>query len=290
MVVCRPASRRRNSPFPFPITYLALRYTLSVASPTFPRDRFLVEMGTLVLVGWGRGGEGNAGCNQFIIRWWHCHILCSALPHSRPLLCSPLLSSALLSSALRCSHLPNSATPTGTPGCTIQGDQQKVCNENLGITSVFFDSSHVAAGGVRVSATMGTKISRSFFTGFLDAGVRIDGGHETIVDSCWFAEYFWNEKPAAVSRCQVGASRSEVMRVDQIRSDPIRSDPSRSESRPTTLPNQLDPARPNLTTFLFFDHPPRSSELQLYWHLHQRPGQLHHEYDRLRLRQAGSLD
>ena len=84
----------------------------------------------------------------------------------------------------------------GEEGCN-QYVKQSVCNEYIGFADLFLDASHVAAGGISVASTMGTTIETSFFTGFVDAGVRVSGGHETLVDSSWFAEYYWDATPPA---------------------------------------------------------------------------------------------
>jgi hypothetical protein len=57
-------------------------------------------------------------------------------------------------------------------------DVQGSCGQFFNLNDMMFDASHVAAGGVRVDKTMGTTIGPSvFFTGFTNAGVRIDGAH-----------------------------------------------------------------------------------------------------------------
>jgi hypothetical protein len=82
-----------------------------------------------------------------------------------------------------------------TTGCGGKVEKQKVCNEMIGLDSLFLDSSHVAAGGVLSQATMGTTVGPScFFIGFVEAGLRVDGGHETILSDSWLAEYYWSDK------------------------------------------------------------------------------------------------
>jgi hypothetical protein len=69
----------------------------------------------------------------------------------------------------------------GQVGCN-QKVSQGVCNEFIGMDNLFFDAAHVAAGGLMVANTMGTTVGPSaFFTGFVEAGLRITGGHETIL-------------------------------------------------------------------------------------------------------------
>lgn len=86
----------------------------------------------------------------------------------------------------------------GDPGCkpvlpSGGRDPQASCNEFINLGDLLFDASHVAAGGVRVSNTMGATIGPSvFFIGFRNAGVRVDSGHEVMIQQAWFAEYFWS--------------------------------------------------------------------------------------------------
>ena len=61
-------------------------------------------------------------------------------------------------------------------------DVQGSCGQFINLNEMMFDASHVAAGGVSVSKTMGTTIGPSvFFTGFTTAGVQINGGHECMI-------------------------------------------------------------------------------------------------------------
>ena len=92
-------------------------------------------------------------------------------------------------------------------------DSQNVCNEFVTIENLFFDLSHVAAGGVKVSMTMGTTVSNSFFIGFNQAGIMVDQGHETMVSECWLAEYYWSEKHAQ-SACNNGEDGSVGISVN----------------------------------------------------------------------------
>ena len=80
----------------------------------------------------------------------------------------------------------------GSPSC-VPTDGQKVCNEFITISDIFLDASHIAAGGIQVSKTMGTTITNSFMTAFNVAGVLIDQGHETMISKCWVAEYYWSD-------------------------------------------------------------------------------------------------
>ena len=56
------------------------------------------------------------------------------------------------------------------------------------------DASHVAAGCVKISSTMGATLdSSSAIFGFTDNGVLLDGGHETMISETWVAAYFWSQ-------------------------------------------------------------------------------------------------
>lgn len=88
-----------------------------------------------------------------------------------------------------------------TTGCGGKVEKQQVCNEMIGLESLFLDASHVAAGGVLSQATMGTTVGPScFFIGFVEAGLRVMGGHETILSDSWLAEYYWSDKHDPNSR------------------------------------------------------------------------------------------
>lgn len=80
----------------------------------------------------------------------------------------------------------------GDPSCNPPSGQGS-CNEFVNVNDVLFDSSHVAAGGVFVSHVMGTTIGPAFFTGYHQAGILVDGGHEVMITETWLAEYYWSE-------------------------------------------------------------------------------------------------
>eukprot|EP00927_Polykrikos_kofoidii_P005009 TRINITY_DN11991_c0_g1_i4.p1 TRINITY_DN11991_c0_g1~~TRINITY_DN11991_c0_g1_i4.p1 ORF type:complete len:550 (-),score=51.88 TRINITY_DN11991_c0_g1_i4:106-1755(-) len=84
----------------------------------------------------------------------------------------------------------------GTEACTPK-DQQQVCSESIVLNGVFVDGGHKAAGCVRIDKTMGTTFGPSAFcTGFSEVGIRINGGHETMVVDSWVAAYYWGEHPS----------------------------------------------------------------------------------------------
>jgi hypothetical protein len=83
----------------------------------------------------------------------------------------------------------------GTEACTPK-DQQQVCSEYVALESLFVDGGHKATGCVRIDKTMGTTFGPSAFcTGFSEVGIRINGGHETMVIESWLASYYWGEDP-----------------------------------------------------------------------------------------------
>jgi hypothetical protein len=80
----------------------------------------------------------------------------------------------------------------GTSFC-YPGEHQNICNEDIAIQQLFLDASHVASGGLSISKTMGVTVSSAFVYGFVDAGIRVDGGHEAMILEAWVAEYYWDE-------------------------------------------------------------------------------------------------
>ena len=80
----------------------------------------------------------------------------------------------------------------GTSFC-YPGEHQNICNEDINIQQLFLDASHVASGGLSISKTMGATMSTVFVYGFVDAGIRVDGGHEAMITEAWAAEYYWDE-------------------------------------------------------------------------------------------------
>ena len=83
----------------------------------------------------------------------------------------------------------------GSTGC-VPKDHQNVCSEFIGMDNLFLDGSHVAAGCVQVSMTMGTTIGPSAFcTGFVQSGIRVNQGHETMILDSWLAAFYWSEIP-----------------------------------------------------------------------------------------------
>ena len=74
------------------------------------------------------------------------------------------------------------------------GEHQGICNEFVNLSELFLDASHVAAGGLSVSKTMGLTLGPSAFVyGFTDTGIRVDSGHEIMILEVWVAEYYWDE-------------------------------------------------------------------------------------------------
>lgn len=66
----------------------------------------------------------------------------------------------------------------GTKACNPPSGQGS-CNENVGMSGLTIDGSHVASGCIKITATMGATIdSSSAIFGFNDVGIALDGGHE----------------------------------------------------------------------------------------------------------------
>jgi hypothetical protein len=101
----------------------------------------------------------------------------------------------------------------GSADC-VPADAQGVCNEYVVVHDIMLDAAHVAAGGVVVYHTMGATVGpNAFLAGFNQAGVLVEGGHETIVSDSWMAEYYWSDGAAranASSACQSGTTNGSV--------------------------------------------------------------------------------
>ena len=80
------------------------------------------------------------------------------------------------------------ATPCNTPS------GQGSCNENVGMSGLTLDGSHVAAGCLSIAATMGATLdASSAIFGFVKTGVLLEGGHEAMISETWVAAYFWSD-------------------------------------------------------------------------------------------------
>jgi len=80
------------------------------------------------------------------------------------------------------------ASPCNTPS------GQGSCNENIGMSGLTVDGSHVAAGCISISSTMGATLdSSSAIFGFTKTGVLLAGGHEAMISETWVAAYFWSD-------------------------------------------------------------------------------------------------
>lgn len=74
----------------------------------------------------------------------------------------------------------------GEPTCS---NPQASCNENLGFSELMLDGNERAAG-LFVGATMGCVVGpQNFFLGFVDAGIRVHGGHETMVQQTYVGSW-----------------------------------------------------------------------------------------------------
>ena len=71
---------------------------------------------------------------------------------------------------------------------------QACCNEHIGFENMMLDASLIALGGLRINNTMDTVVGpHMLFVGFLEAGLTINGGHESTVSHCWFGQYYYDD-------------------------------------------------------------------------------------------------
>lgn len=96
------------------------------------------------------------------------------------------------------------------------------------MSGLTLDGSHVAAGCLSVTATMGATLdSSSAIFGFNVTGVALEGGHEFMMEETWIAAYFWNSPGKvrlsgaawfiwAAVRVPEGPSRGSVCRMVMI--------------------------------------------------------------------------
>lgn len=78
-------------------------------------------------------------------------------------------------------------------GSSACSNGQGSCNENVGMSGLTVDGSHVAAGCISITAAMGATIdSSSAIFGFTQNGIALFGGHETMITETWVAAYFWD--------------------------------------------------------------------------------------------------
>ena len=81
----------------------------------------------------------------------------------------------------------------GSRPCNTPSGQGS-CNENIGMSGLTLDGSHVAAGCLHIAATMGATLdSSSAIFGFVKNGILLDGGHESMISETWVAAYFWSD-------------------------------------------------------------------------------------------------
>jgi hypothetical protein len=81
----------------------------------------------------------------------------------------------------------------GASPCKTKSGQGS-CNENVGMSGLTLDASHIAQGCLSISSTMGATLdSSSAIFGFTGVGILLDGGHETMISETWVAAYFWND-------------------------------------------------------------------------------------------------
>ena len=65
--------------------------------------------------------------------------------------------------------------------------------EFINVHEVFFDSSHVAAGGLLIANCISVTVNACFFVGFTGIGISVELGAETMISNTWLGESFWNE-------------------------------------------------------------------------------------------------
>ena len=73
----------------------------------------------------------------------------------------------------------------GARACTTPSGQGS-CNENVGLSGLTLDGAHVAAGCLMIDAS-------SAVFGFVETGILLAGGHETMISETWVAAYFWSD-------------------------------------------------------------------------------------------------
>lgn len=71
---------------------------------------------------------------------------------------------------------------------------------------MLFDSSDVAAGGVRITMTMGATLTNTFFIGFKEVGLQVNKGHEVLLAESWLAQCYWSDR----SGCKQNSSSVAV--------------------------------------------------------------------------------
>eukprot|EP01084_Bolivina_argentea_P248866 416385_1 len=95
-----------------------------------------------------------------------------------------------------------SFTPKNGALVTIGGEtctnDQKSCNENIGIENMMLDCKNICGTALLVQTTMGTVIGPQIFVlGFQTAGIRISGGHEAMIFNAWLAQYLYSDSRRA---------------------------------------------------------------------------------------------
>ena len=139
-------------------------------------------------------GVGEPVCPLKIL-WWP--------KYYRRATCGALASVASQRRAPRDEHpgiaawqLPSYLITIGAAGCNP--DYAASCNEFIGLSNLLLDASHAAAGAVRIISAMGVTVGPAVFVErFAQTGIRIDGGHETLIHEAWFVETYWNNLPPA---------------------------------------------------------------------------------------------
>jgi hypothetical protein len=93
---------------------------------------------------------------------------------------------------------PSSAHLITIGAAPCNPDYAASCNEFIGLSNLLLDASHTAAGAIRIISAMGVTVGPAVFVErFTQTGIRIDGGHETLIHESWFVETYWSNLPPA---------------------------------------------------------------------------------------------
>lgn len=92
------------------------------------------------------------------------------------------------------SSFPNDRWLIEVGNSTSCKNGQGSCNEDASFEGLFLDANQVAAGGLRVSATMGANVGpQMFFLNFTTSGIQLDGGHEVMIHETWLGEFLYSD-------------------------------------------------------------------------------------------------
>eukprot|EP01084_Bolivina_argentea_P297542 512621_1 len=67
--------------------------------------------------------------------------------------------------------------------------------QDIGLENLFFDCNSKCDGGLLIDNSVGAVVGpQTFFLGFNEVGVRVNGGHEVMIYNTWIGQYVWNDK------------------------------------------------------------------------------------------------